>query len=42
MPPTQRLFQVLKDRSGWNVALADARRRAEDRPGDPSTAGRAA
>ena len=41
MPPTQRLLHILKDRSGWNAALADARRRAEDRTGDPSTAERA-
>ena len=30
MPPTQRLLHVLKDRSTWNAALADARRRGED------------
>jgi hypothetical protein len=41
MPPTQRLLHVLHDRSTWNTALAQARRRADERSGDPAV-GRAA
>ena len=29
MPPVQRLLHVLNDRSAWNAALAEARRRAD-------------
>jgi hypothetical protein len=42
MPPTQRLLHVLKDRSTWNSAVAEARRRAEDQTAELSATGRAA
>jgi hypothetical protein len=40
MPATQRLMHVLADRTAWQAALTQARRRAE--ANDPSATGRAA
>jgi hypothetical protein len=42
MPPVQRLLHVLKDRSAWHAALADARNQANERVGDQAATGRAA
>jgi len=41
-PPTQRLMHVLADRTAWQAALAEARRRAEDQDANVQAAGRAA
>ncbi len=42
MPATQRLMHVLADRTAWQAAIAEARRRAEDRASQQPAAGRAA
>jgi hypothetical protein len=42
MPLTQRLMHVLADRTAWNSALAEARRRAVDQATDLSATRRAA
>jgi len=42
MPPVQRLMHVLADRTAWQAALAEARRRAEDQDAKLRAVGRAA
>jgi hypothetical protein len=42
MPPAQRLLHVLHDRTQWQAALAEARRRSEQDAANPSATGQAA